>query len=112
MDITVYLLPRPSPWRRPSCHSYHTCCRGSFCQHPGRHATKQRSKEVKLQDKEKRQKDTLILLEHSLNVSKIQCFERLSHLFSQNMLEKYHMLLYFVGGIVHNFLESKKMCGY
>lgn len=88
MDITVHLLPRPSPWRRPSCRSYHTCCRGSFCQHPGMHATKQRSKEVKLQDKEKRQKDKLILLEHSLNVSKIQCFERISHLLSQNMLEK------------------------
>lgn len=71
MNITVHLLPRPSPWRRPSCRSYHTCCRGSFCQHPGMHATKQRSKQVKLQDKEKRQKDTLILLEHVQS----KCFE-------------------------------------
>lgn len=53
--VSGYLLTRPSPWRRPSCRSYHTCCRGSFCPHPGRHATTHRSK-VKLWGKKTNKK--------------------------------------------------------
>lgn len=69
--VSVYLLPRPSPWRRPSYHSYHTCCQGSFCPHPGRHATTHRPQKHQTSGQKKQQQQQ----KDTLQVDESKCFQ-------------------------------------